>query len=34
VYEIFQRAERDGISTDAAARRIALDRIQQATATP
>ena len=27
VYDIFQRAERDGISTDAAARRIALDRI-------
>jgi leucine dehydrogenase len=34
VYEIFQRAERDGISTDAAARRIAIDRIRQATATP
>jgi leucine dehydrogenase len=33
VYEIFQRAERDGVSTDAAARRIALDRIRQATAT-
>ncbi len=30
VYEIFQRAERDGISTDTAARRIALDRIQRA----
>lgn len=27
VYDIFKRAERDGISTDAAARRIALDRI-------
>lgn len=27
VYEIFQRAERDGITTDAAARRIALARI-------
>jgi leucine dehydrogenase len=33
VYEIFQRAERDGTSTDAAARRIALDRIGRATAT-
>ncbi|HKC18622.1 MAG TPA: Glu/Leu/Phe/Val dehydrogenase dimerization domain-containing protein [Candidatus Dormibacteraeota bacterium] len=33
VFEIFQRAERDGISTDAAARRIALDRIQRASAT-
>jgi leucine dehydrogenase len=32
VYEIFERAERDGISTDAAARRIAIDRIQRATA--
>jgi leucine dehydrogenase len=31
VYEIFQRAESDGISTDAAARRIALDRIARAT---
>jgi leucine dehydrogenase len=31
VYEIFQRAERDGISTDAAARRTALDRIAKAT---
>lgn len=31
VYEIFERAERDGISTDAAARRIALDRIARAT---
>jgi leucine dehydrogenase len=30
VYEIFQRAERDGISTDAAARRIAQDRIARA----
>jgi leucine dehydrogenase len=30
VYEILQRAERDGISTDAAARRIALDRIARA----
>ncbi len=28
VYEIFQRAERDGITTDGAARRIALDRIE------
>ncbi len=27
VYEIFERAERDGITTDAAARRIALSRI-------
>jgi leucine dehydrogenase len=31
VYDIFERAGRDGISTDAAARRIALDRIQRAT---
>jgi leucine dehydrogenase len=31
VYEIFKRAESDGISTDAAARRIALDRIARAT---
>jgi len=30
VYEIFQRADRDGISTDAAARRVALDRIARA----
>ncbi|HKW70332.1 MAG TPA: Glu/Leu/Phe/Val dehydrogenase family protein, partial [Candidatus Dormibacteraeota bacterium] len=30
IYEIFQRAERDGISTDAAARRIALARIDGA----
>lgn len=28
IYEIFQRAEHDGITTDAAARRIALDRIE------
>ena len=27
VYEIFEAADRDGISTDAAARRIALARI-------
>lgn len=27
VYEIFERAERDGITTDAAARRIALSRV-------
>ena len=33
IYDIFQRAERDGISTDAAARRIAVDRIQSASAT-
>ena len=31
VYEIFQRADRDGISTDAAARRIALARLERAT---
>jgi leucine dehydrogenase len=31
VYEIFKRAQSDGISTDAAARRIALDRIARAT---
>jgi leucine dehydrogenase len=31
VFEIFQLAESDGISTDAAARRIALDRIARAT---
>ena len=31
VYEILQRAERDGISTDAAARRIALARMRKAT---
>jgi leucine dehydrogenase len=31
VFEILQRAERDGVSTDAAARRIALDRIARAT---
>ncbi|OLC04830.1 MAG: hypothetical protein AUI15_00575 [Actinobacteria bacterium 13_2_20CM_2_66_6] len=30
VAEIFHRADRDGVSTDAAARRIALDRIQSA----
>ncbi len=30
VSQIFQRADRDGISTDAAARRIALGRIQSA----
>lgn len=30
VYEIFERAERDGISTDAAARKIALARIDGA----
>ena len=30
VYEILQRAERDGISTDAAARRIAVARIERA----
>jgi leucine dehydrogenase len=30
VYEILQRADRDAISTDAAARKIALDRIRQA----
>jgi leucine dehydrogenase len=33
VYEIFERAEREGISTDAAARRIAMDRIQRAATT-
>ena len=33
VYAIFQRAERDGVSTDTAARRIALDRIQRASET-
>ncbi|HYL08681.1 MAG TPA: hypothetical protein VEU76_09020 [Candidatus Udaeobacter sp.] len=27
VYEIFERAERDGVTTDTAARRIALARI-------
>ena len=32
VYEILQRADRDGISTDAAARKIALDRIEAAQA--
>ena len=32
VSEIFQRADRDGVSTDAAARRIALGRIQSAAA--
>jgi leucine dehydrogenase len=32
VYEILQRADRDGISTDSAARRIALDRIRIAQA--
>ena len=31
VYEIFQRADRDGISTDAAARRIALARMRKPT---
>jgi leucine dehydrogenase len=31
VAEIFERADRDGISTDAAARRIAVGRIQAAT---
>lgn len=31
LYEIFQRSVRDGISTDAAARQIALDRIRHAT---
>jgi len=31
IYEIFQRAEREGISTDAAARRIALARMGKAT---
>ena len=31
VYEILQRAERDGISTDAAARQVAIDRIRRAT---
>jgi leucine dehydrogenase len=30
VYEILQRAERDGMSTDAAARSVALDRIARA----
>lgn len=30
VYEILERAEREGVSTDAAARRIALDRIARA----
>src|SRR5207237_10003290 len=30
VTEIFERADRDGISTDAAARRIAVGRIQSA----
>ena len=30
LYEIFQRADRDGISTDAAARKIAVDRIDSA----
>jgi leucine dehydrogenase len=30
VYGILQRAERDGVSTDAAARRIAVDRIRRA----
>jgi leucine dehydrogenase len=29
VYEIFQRAEREGINTDAAARRIAQDRLHR-----
>ena len=33
VHEIFHRAERDGTSTDAAARRIAMDRIERASAT-
>ena len=32
VYEILRRAEADGISTDAAARRIALARIEGASA--
>jgi leucine dehydrogenase len=32
--EIFQRAERDGISTDAAARRIAVGRIESARSAP
>jgi leucine dehydrogenase len=31
VYEILQRADRDGISTDAAARRIAMARLGRAT---
>ena len=31
IFEIFQRAEREGISTDAAARRIALARMGKAT---
>ncbi|HET7338601.1 MAG TPA: Glu/Leu/Phe/Val dehydrogenase dimerization domain-containing protein [Candidatus Dormibacteraeota bacterium] len=30
LYEIFERAERDGISTDTAARRLATDRIRRA----
>jgi leucine dehydrogenase len=34
VYGIFQRADQDGISTDAAARRIALDRIKQPAYSP
>ncbi|HSS62181.1 MAG TPA: Glu/Leu/Phe/Val dehydrogenase dimerization domain-containing protein [Candidatus Limnocylindrales bacterium] len=33
VYQIFERAEHDGISTDAAARRIAVDRIARAGST-
>ncbi len=33
IYAILQRAERDGISTDAAARRVALDRLGRASAT-
>jgi leucine dehydrogenase len=32
VFEIFQRAEREGVSTDTAARRIALDRIASSVA--
>ena len=31
IFEIFQRAEREGISTEAAARRIALARMGKAT---